>query len=36
MIVMGAYARDPVRRLVLGGLTRFMLINTDLPLLMRH
>jgi nucleotide-binding universal stress UspA family protein len=36
MIVMGAYARDPVRRLVLGGLTKYMLANTDLPLLMRH
>jgi nucleotide-binding universal stress UspA family protein len=36
MIVMGAYAHDPVRRLVLGGLTRYMLTNSDLPLLMRH
>lgn len=36
MIVMGAYARDPVRRLVLGGLTKYMLANSDLPLLMRH
>jgi nucleotide-binding universal stress UspA family protein len=36
MIVMGAYVHDPVRRLVLGGLTRYMLINSDLPLLMRH
>jgi nucleotide-binding universal stress UspA family protein len=36
MIVMGAYVRDPVRRLVLGGLTRYMLANADLPLLMRH
>jgi nucleotide-binding universal stress UspA family protein len=36
MIVMGAYVRDPVRRLVLGGLTQYMLTNTDLPLLMRH
>lgn len=36
MIVMGAYARDPVSRLVLGGLTKFMLTNSDLPLLMRH
>jgi len=29
MIVMGAFVRDPVRRLVPGGLTRFMLFNTD-------
>ena len=36
MIAMGAYARDPVRRLVLGGLTKYMLANSDLPLLMRH
>jgi nucleotide-binding universal stress UspA family protein len=36
MIVMGAYARDAVRRLVLGGLTKYMLANTDVPLLMRH
>jgi nucleotide-binding universal stress UspA family protein len=36
MIVMRAYAHDPVRRLVLGGLTRYMPTNCDLPLLMRH
>jgi nucleotide-binding universal stress UspA family protein len=36
MMVMGAYAHDAVRRLVLGGLTKYMLANTDLPLLMRH
>ncbi|HSZ91551.1 MAG TPA: universal stress protein [Acetobacteraceae bacterium] len=36
MIVMGAYVHDPIRRLVLGGLTRYMLTNSDLPLLMRH
>jgi nucleotide-binding universal stress UspA family protein len=36
MIVMGAYVHDPIRRLVLGGLTRYMLMNSDLPLLMRH
>jgi nucleotide-binding universal stress UspA family protein len=36
MIVMGTYARDPVRRLVLGGLTKYMLANSNLPLLMRH
>ena len=36
MIAMGAYVRDPVRRLVLGGLTKYMLANSDLPLLMRH
>jgi nucleotide-binding universal stress UspA family protein len=36
MIAMGAFARDPVRRLMLGGLTRYMLANADLPVLMRH
>jgi len=36
MIVMGAYVRDPVRRLFLGGLTKYMLANSDVPLLMRH
>jgi nucleotide-binding universal stress UspA family protein len=36
MIVMGAYVRDRVRRLVPGGLTQYMLANADVPLLMRH
>lgn len=36
MLVMGAYAHDPVRDLVLGGLTKYMLSHCDLPLLMRH
>jgi nucleotide-binding universal stress UspA family protein len=36
IIAMGAYVRDPVRRMVFGGLTKYMLANSDLPLLMRH
>ena len=36
MLVMGAFAHDPVRRLILGGVTRYMLAHADLPLLMRH
>ncbi len=36
MFVMGAFFHDPVRRLVLGGLTPDMLKKSDLPLLMRH
>jgi nucleotide-binding universal stress UspA family protein len=36
MLVMGAYVHDPVRRLMLGGVTKYMLAHADLPLLMRH
>jgi nucleotide-binding universal stress UspA family protein len=36
MLVMGAFVHDPMRRLMLGGVTRYMLAHADLPLLMRH
>ena len=36
MLVMGAYAHSPLRELVFGGVTRFMLGHADLPVLMRH
>jgi nucleotide-binding universal stress UspA family protein len=36
MVVLGAFARHPVRSLVLGGVTRHMLAHADLPVLMRH
>lgn len=36
MLVMGAYAHSPIRELVLGGVTRYILEHTDLPVLMRH
>ncbi len=36
MVVMGAYARHPVRSLILGGVTRHMLAHADLPVFMRH
>ena len=36
MLVMGAYAHAPMRRLILGGVTKYMLEHADLPVLMRH
>ena len=36
LLVMGAYAHSPVRELVLGGVTQFMLDHADLPVFMRH
>jgi nucleotide-binding universal stress UspA family protein len=36
MMVMGAFARHPVRSMILGGVTRYMLAHADLPVLMRH
>jgi nucleotide-binding universal stress UspA family protein len=36
LLVMGAYQHSPVREWILGGVTRFMLGNADLPVLMRH
>ena len=35
MLVMGAFAH-PLRSLILGGVTRYMLVHADLPVLMRH
>jgi nucleotide-binding universal stress UspA family protein len=36
MLVMGAYAHSPLRELILGGVTRYVLDHADLPVLMRH
>ncbi|QNP40420.1 universal stress protein [Lysobacter solisilvae (ex Woo and Kim 2020)] len=36
LLVMGAYGRSRFAERVLGGVTRYMLQQTDLPLLMRH
>jgi nucleotide-binding universal stress UspA family protein len=36
MLVVGAFAHHPIRSLLLGGVTRHMLANADLPVLMRH
>jgi hypothetical protein len=36
LLVMGAYAHSPLREMVFGGVTRFMLAHVDLPILMRH
>ena len=36
MLVMGAFARHPLRSLILGGVTRHMLAHADLPVFMRH
>jgi nucleotide-binding universal stress UspA family protein len=36
MLVMGAFVHHPVRNLILGGMTRYILVHSDLPVLMRH
>ena len=36
LLVMGAYQHSPLREWLLGGVTRHMLANADLPLLLRH
>jgi nucleotide-binding universal stress UspA family protein len=36
MLVMGAYQHSPLRELLLGGVTRYMLGHADLPVLLRH
>ena len=36
LLVMGAYAHTPLREMIFGGVTRFMLDHADLPVLMRH
>jgi nucleotide-binding universal stress UspA family protein len=36
LLVMGAYVHSPLRGLILGGVTRYMLAHADLPVLMRH
>jgi nucleotide-binding universal stress UspA family protein len=36
MLVMGAYLHHPLRQLLFGGVTRYMLAHADIPVLMRH
>ncbi|MFL5285728.1 MAG: universal stress protein [Rhodopila sp.] len=36
LLMMGAYRHSPLRELLLGGVTRYMLGHADLPILMRH
>jgi nucleotide-binding universal stress UspA family protein len=36
LLVMGAYAHSPLSELILGGVTRHVLAETDIPVLMRH
>jgi nucleotide-binding universal stress UspA family protein len=36
MIVMGAFSQGKLRQLILGGATRFMLNNSDVPVLFTH
>ena len=36
MLVMGAFARGPMREALFGGVTRHMLAHADLPVLMRY
>ena len=36
MLIMGAYEHHPLRELLLGGVTRYMLEHADIPVLMRH
>ena len=36
MLVMGAYQHTPLRELLLGGVTRYMLTHADIPVLMQH
>ena len=36
MLIMGAYTHARLRQLILGGVTRGVLANTDIPVLMAH
>jgi nucleotide-binding universal stress UspA family protein len=36
MLVMGAYMHHPLRELLFGGVTQYMLFHADIPVLMRH
>lgn len=36
LIVMGAYPRQPIAELLFGGMTRYLLSHSDLPVLLRH
>jgi nucleotide-binding universal stress UspA family protein len=36
LLVMGAYAHSPVREMILGGVTRHVLAEAEIPVLLRH
>jgi nucleotide-binding universal stress UspA family protein len=36
LLVMGAYAHSPLREMLLGGVTRYVLAHAEIPVLMRH
>jgi nucleotide-binding universal stress UspA family protein len=36
LLVMGAYHHSPLREMIFGGVTRYMLDHADLPVLLRH
>ena len=36
MLVMGAYAHSPLREMIFGGVTQYMIEHADVPVLMRH
>jgi nucleotide-binding universal stress UspA family protein len=36
LLIMGAYAHNPLHEALLGGLTRYMVANATLPVLFRH
>jgi len=36
LLVIGAFVHHPLRNVILGGVTRYMLAHADLPVLMRH
>jgi nucleotide-binding universal stress UspA family protein len=36
LLVMGAYQHHPLRELLLGGVTRYMLLHADLPVMLQH
>ena len=36
MLVMGAYQHHPLRELLLGGVTRYMLAHADMPVMLQH
>ncbi len=36
MLVMGAYAHNPLREMIFGGVTKYLLEHADVPVLMRH
>jgi len=36
LLVMGAYTHSPLREMLLGGVTRYVLTHAEIPVLMRH